>query len=642
MQRKGDKFTQHFSKNKKKQDKKNLEGQKSYRYSEKCGCGSDLIFGKCCYRSDHRIFNLSRYIEKLKNIKLKLNDSILGKFLEDYGTNSEICDIADKLSDDLKIPRFNQIISDIINGWVRIDSSTENFASAIRFEALAIDWTLPGHDKPIIQEAHSILLRKASDRFKKFYLSYSNSQFSYYEVIKVKKAEGSEYNTWILLKEKFTHKKYVIKDPLICSKVFIWDIIIGRLYRIEGFNLFSTSVFILNPEQQKHFNRILFMFWLKDMIAKRPKIMRTLESSYPDLKRDFSHIGASFSKEYLYNPQIYAFLKQNSSILIEIMNLTNQIAPKYPFIVKSPDKQDIIFAECVGELKSDKIIEAVNILRSDIKYFKEVPEMDKPYKFSFDYLIPNVETPVDEEIINYNITPGKLVNLSKEGIVHKIHELFQKTILFGATSIMSDSSIEQQLESVDNFHSGPKIRLGFAEIKKNQIRLVTYSKTSMEKLFTHIKKILKDFLLQLSFPIYDDLLGKSRIESQISEFRQNSLLKEMIQGEDNDLDLVDDLIHLSDLSFDYDDEDDEEEEDLQLISRMMRNSLMKRWINQKIPLLGGKSPKESINDPKNVLLLIDLIKEIENRDDRKGQFDSNCTYSDYLGINLAQFDKKIQ
>lgn len=641
MRRKGNKFTRYSSKNNKNQDKKNLERQNSYRYSEKCGCGSGLIFGKCCYRSDHRIYNLSRYFEKLKNIKLKINNFIQGKLLENYRTNPEICDIADKLSDDLKIPRFSQSISDILNGWERVDSSTENFASAIRLEALTIDWTLPGHNKPIFQEVQSSYFRKASDRIQECYISYSNSQFSYYEVIKVKKAEGSEHNTWILLRDKFTQKKCVIKDPLICSNLFIWDIVIGRLYIVAGFNLFSTSVFILHPEHQKQFNRILFMFWLKHMMAKNPEVLMKLESNYPEMKSDFSHRGASFSKEYIYNKQIHMFLKQNSPILAEIMNLMNQIAPKYPLIIKSPDMQDIIFAECAGELIADKITEAVNILRSDLKYFKEVPEMDKPYKYSFDYLIPNVKTPIDEELINHIITPENLVNLNKEGIVHKIHELLQKTLIFGATSIMLDSSIEQQLNAVENIHTGPKIRVGFVEIKRSQIKLVTYSKTSMEKLFTHIKTILKPFLVQLSFPIYNDVLSKSRIESQFSEYKQNSLLKEMTQVEEDDLEPIDDLVHLSNISFDYD-EEEEKEEYLKFKSHVMRNYLMKRWINQKIPLLGGKSPKESLNDAKNLPLLIDLIKERENTDDREGQFDSNRAYSTYLGIDIAQSDKKVK
>ncbi len=42
---------------------------------------------------------------------------------------------------------------------------------------------------------------------------------------------------------------------------------------------------------------------------------------------------------------------------------------------------------------------------------------------------------------------------------------------------------------------------------------------------------------------------------------------------------------------------------------------------------------------KNIHLLIDLIKERENIDDRKGEFDSNRTYSTFLGIDVAHYQK---
>ncbi|KKK40789.1 MAG: hypothetical protein Lokiarch_48700 [Candidatus Lokiarchaeum sp. GC14_75] len=72
---------------------------------------------------------------------------------------------------------------------------------------------------------------------------------------------------------------------------------------------------------------------------------------------------------------------------------------------------------------------------------------------------------------------------------------------------------------------------------------------------------------------------------------------------------------------------------------MMRYYLMKRWVNQKIPLLGGKTPKESLRDTKNIHLLIGLIKERENDDDRNGEFNSNQTYSTYLGIDVAHYGR---
>ncbi len=634
MRRKGNKFTRDpLIKNSKKHDKINLDQYKSGRYWEKCGCGSDIIFSKCCYRSDHRIFNLTRYLDKLKNIKLKMHDLVLARFLDDYKNIPEIGDIADKLSADLKIPRFNQIINDILNGQVKTETSNERLASAIRFETLAVDRTLPGHNRPIFQESLQFYLRKASDRVKKCYNSYSNSQFSFYEVIRVKKAEGAICNTWVLLRDLFTKKEHVIKDPLICSRLCIWDIVIGRLYRVAGFNLFSTAVFILNPDQQKIFNRILFMFWLKDAVSKDPNVLRELKSKHPQLNTDFSHKYASFSRDYFYNNLVRKFLKLNSPIFMEIMNLMHQVAPQYPFIVKSPDKQDIFYAKSKGELFSEKVIEAVEVIRSDIEYFREVPEMDETNKFSFDYFIDLDESTISEEIIDKTITPENLIKLSKESIVHKIHELFQKTVVFGATSIISDWTMEQKVEAMENINDGQKVRVGFVEIKRDRIKLVTYSKKSMKKLLKHIKTILKSFLVQLSPPIYTDILEKSREQGQFSEHSTYLSSKEKIQSDEANLPHIDNLTNLPEIDF----RDEDEEDILQLESRIMRYYLMKRWTNQKIPLLGGKTPQESLTDAKNIHLLIDLIKERENDDDRRGEFDSNQTYSTYLGIDVAHY-----
>ena len=625
MRRKGYKFTRNsLIKNNKK-----LDRYESGRYWEKCSCGSGLFFSKCCYRSDHRLFNLTRYVDKLKNIKLKMHDLVLARFLDEYKNIPEIGDIVDKLSDDLKIVRFNQIPNEILNGQVKTESSNEILAFAIWFETLAVDRTLPGHDKPIFQEFLKLYLYKATDRVKKCYNSYSKSQFSFYEVLKVKKAEGAICNTWVLIRDLFTKKEHIIKDPLICSRLCIWDIVIGRLYRVAGFNLFSTAVFILNPNQQKIFNRILFMFWIKDAVSKNPNVLRELKSKHPQLDTDFSHKYASFSRDYFYNNLIRKYLKLNSPILMELMNLMYQVAPQYPLIVKSPDKQGIFHAKSKGELFSEKVIEALEVIRSDIDNFREFPELDETNKFSFDYFIDRDESAISEDIIDKTITPENLIKLSKESIIHKIHELFQKTIVFGATPIMLDWTMEQKVEAMENINVGPKVRVGFVEIKRDRIKLVTYSKKSMKKLLKHMKTILKSFIVQLSPPIYTDILEKSRYQSQYLSS------KEKILSDEANIPHIDNLTNLPEIDF----RDEYEEDILQLESRIMRYYLIKRWINQKIPLLEGKTPKESLTDTKNIHLLIDLIKERENADDRSGEFDSNRTYSTFLGIDVAHYQK---
>ncbi len=636
MRKKGNKYNRYPpNKGGKGQQKNQIEHLKSKNYGEKCGCGNDLIFDKCCYREDHRVFKLAHYLDKLKNIKLKVNEIVQRRFLHDYKNNKKIRKITDKLSDDMKIRRVSQLINEVLSGHVVEETASERVASSIHFETLALDLTLPGHEKPIFQEYLRFYLRKVSNRVKNCYTSLSKSQFSLYEVIEVKKAKSANFNTWVLLKDLFTKKEHVIKDPLITSRLYIWDVVIGRLYRVAGFNLFSTAVFMLNPYLQKIFNRMLFMFWLKDIMVKKPNTLNILKSKYPQLNVDFSHKYMLFLRDYFPNIHIQKFLKMNSSLLPEIMRLMNRISPEYPLIVKSPDHKDIFFAECKGELIHEKENEAVEAIRSNIECFREVPEGEASNKVSFDYIISRVDSPIDLEITKKNIIPENLVKLSKEAITRKILELFQKTVIFGVTHVMSDWSMEQQDAVIENLSTGPNVRVGFLEIKRNKIKLVTYSKESMKELLKHVKRILKPSLEQLSPPIYSDILEKSHYHAQISKQSDDLSFDEKIEVYEDIKRNMDAL----ELSPEYDHKTSDEEEALHLESRMMRYYLMKRWVNQKIPLLGGKTPKESLRDTKNIPLLIDMIKERENDDDRNGEFNSNQTYSTYLGIDVAHYKR---
>ncbi len=204
---------------------------------------------------------------------------------------------------------------------------------------------------------------------------------------------------------------------------------------------------------------------------------------------------------------------------------------------------------------------------------------------------------------------------------------------------MSDWSMEQKVDAMENINVGPKVRVGFVEIKRSRIKLVTYSKESMQKLLKDIKKSLKLFILQLSAPIYTDILGKT----QKQDFPYDFSAKRSQEIYNNSIKFATKYqkeIYPLEKKLENNQTDDYEEESLFWESRMMRHYLMKRWINQKIPLLVGKTPKESISDAKNIHLLIDLIKDRENDDDRRGEFDSNRTYSIYLGIDVANYQNK--
>ncbi|MBD3255477.1 MAG: hypothetical protein GF383_10310 [Candidatus Lokiarchaeota archaeon] len=631
MNRKGNKFSRYNSKEKNISEKN--KKKYSSRYYEPCGCGSGRIFGKCCYRSDHRIFNLERYLSKLKNIKLKMHDLVLAKFLELYEEIPEIREITDSLSDYLRIPSFNNIVNDILMKIEYFETSADRAASAIRCEALTIDWTLPKQDKPLLQDALRFYLVKASKRKKECYDSYANSQFSLYEVIKGKKFEDSPQYTWIMVRDLFTKEKYVIKDPLICGQVHIWDVIIGRLYTVADFHLFSTSTFILSTDQMSIFNRILFLFWLKENLEENPSLLDELDDIYPNLSRDFSHIGSNFNGKYLLNEQISQYLKYHSPSLIEIMNLIHENSPNYTPHIKSPDNEKFIWAESIGELQPDKVLRAIEILRTKGKSFSEVPKTDRKNEASFDFLLNYVEIP-KKEIINTSVTPKALAYLDNEEIACKILELLQKNIIINSTPIISSWSLKKKASHLPNLISDSNVRVGSVEIINNTIRLVSYSKKSMKKMWKKINSLLKPCLAQLAPPTYSDFSQTSQMSRSEQDFdyltsMRNEILEEQRADSYQKLDLLLGLENSLDSTF----QDEGDDDSLHLESRELRRFLIKQWKHQKIPVLEGLSPQEAIKRKEYVPLVIDLIKVIENNDDINGDYDFQNSYMKSLGIN---------
>ncbi len=639
MQRKGNKFSRNKPKKADIQSKKKNSIQTSPRLKEKCGCGSGKSFENCCFRSDHKRFNLSKYLLKLKDIKLKMQDLVISRLIEEYQNNPELREIADNLSYNLNLPIFQQIIDDIKNKIDIVETKGDVFMSAIRFEALTIDWTLPGQNRPFFQEALQFYIHKASERIINCYKSLSESQYSMYEVIEVKKAQGYD-NTWIRIRDLFTKKEFVVKDPIICSEMHIWDVIVGRLYRVAGFNLFSTATLILTPGQQKTFNRIVFMLWLKDMCSMKPIFLKRYLAKYPDLKMDFCLKHASFSKEYFYNAHLRNYLKMKSPEIAAIMGLMNRIAPEYPLIVKSPDYQKFLWSESIGEINENKKSEIVELIRSDVKNFHETIPAEETQEYSFDYLLPNEYAPKGDEIMDLSLNPEDLINLNMEEITREVCKLNQNIVIIGTSSISLDDSFEEVVESIENLNRKSTVKAGFINISGKTIKLVTFSRKSMESLRNHVNTMLDPFLTSLSPPIYTDLLNRARHNTYYpSTYEDLTSIENMILNEDP-FKPIDDLLYLPEQISDNEEEfiEMEDEQDIDLMSWMVRRTLMKRWVDQKIPYLGGKSPREVLKEKKNINILIDLIKEKENSADRQGEFNPQDTYSTLLNLNLERMN----
>ncbi|MHA1150706.1 MAG: hypothetical protein ACTSR8_20995 [Promethearchaeota archaeon] len=151
---------------------------------------------------------------------------------------------------------------------------------------------------------------------------------------------------------------------------------------------------------------------------------------------------------------------------------------------------------------------------SESKYFQKVhqSESEQKNKYEFDYFVVN-KFDTGPNIIDEEIAPDKLYPLDTVQMVRKIIKSHQKVIQFGATSFTSDLPTKEMAGEIYNLHKTPTIRVGFIKIKPKRIKLVTYSKKSMESLIRLIKSLLESYLVNLSPPFYSDLVEKNRYET---------------------------------------------------------------------------------------------------------------------------------
>jgi hypothetical protein len=77
----------------------------------------------------------------------------------------------------------------------------------------------------------------------------------------------------------------------------------------------------------------------------------------------------------------------------------------------------------------------------------------------------------------------------------------------------------------------------------------------------------------------------------------------------------------------------------QLYDKFMREHYEK-WIDEKIPALGNKSPREAVKKPSGKEKLVDLLKEIENAEEhrkRRGEVSFDATWLwERLGIEREE------
>lgn len=583
----------------------------SRRFKELCGCGSEKPFIDCCYRPYHKSFNLIRLFNKLKDIKIRLGNKATRHFFRLYQQDLSIKKESDELSKRLEMQTIMEMFREIM--YLHSLSSPEQvnifrysedpFKSAIHFETMVVDRIFPGHKFPLYQKIIKGYLKKSSSLEKECFQSYANSQFDIFEVIEVKKHVKRGLNSWFKLRNVFTGKKYEFKDPTFIGKIHIWDTIIGRLYRIDNFNLLSTSVLIINPRQKNIFLRILFyLLWHWELkINKKP--YSSLIKEYKPLIQDFSNYHLPLNSTLLFNPRLREYLKVDGPIIFEISSIFNQKISSITPNILSPEGNIFLYTEAQGDIKPNSEHDVYTLLKQKSDRFQlNTSHLRISEEFSFDFII-NKSNSLNLEG-EKKLTFEELAAFHKEQFFDKIIEYCKDTVIISKSWINKDLN-----KSIDQLYDTQKAVCGSVEYNGSKLLLATYSKESMVELQGLLGEILGNKLIYLE-------------KKKPIDFRDKKLMDKM---EDYAYEVDKDLYDMVEFTEEMDEciEEDYQNDDISIqknIEEKLYKQLIKRWFDQPLPILQGKTPKKCINDPSMRLILIEIIKEQENFFDKKGYF----------------------
>ncbi len=600
-------------------------------FSEPCRCGSGKIFVECCFRSDHRVFNLRGYLEELKDIKISINNYVYRRFLQEYETNREIRDFSDKVSRQLKMMTVQAYINQFKQGIEFRETDKDRATSAVHFETSCVDYTPKSIEKPLFKEALMFYLRKASQKEKEYIDSFASSQFSLYEVIDVRRADFSSHNTWVLLREVFTHKEYELKDPQITAQLSVWDMVFTRLYHIDGFNLLSTAALILSPEMQKAFNRILLVLWIKDVLKEGPHGIESLRDKYPSLFTAFPNKYASIHRYFYHRSEIRRFLKRNAPLLFQAKGIMRDLpshitSPKF----KAPDDHELNYVECHGMLNPQKKHHFITKLRTRSERFIETSEQGHPGGFKFDYVIPRKKVS-SSRTFDSALTPDDLIQCGIKELTHNIFRFLQKSLQFQVKPLTIDLNPKPRINIDDYLKERPQVKVGFIEIKDSEIFLTTYSEESMKNLRNYLREECAEEVQEL-YPstVHDlqDAREDPNSEASTPEPPPKAVSRFTDGRKSSDLS-GDEIFPLS--------EDGSSEGEFFPMNSVRYKE---RWCNRTLPILEGKTPKEAVDDPDLFLLLIDMVKEMENHNNKTFEYNPNKGCSALLNLDLKNETKK--
>ncbi len=589
--------------------------------TENCGCGSGKSFQTCCYRPEHCSFRLDKYLDQLKEIKVKMTRHLHCKLLTMYcNGNPSIQDAANSLSRAMKIPTIAQTMQDHRSGMHPTQDSTQNrgwgrFVDAMFVESLIIDQRLGGYPQPLIKAYKNILASKSNRLAQEILKTLGESKFSIYEVVDVRKLAKNGQNSWFMLRDVFSGQTYEYKDPLFRGRAHLWDLIVGRRYTANGFHLLSTTVFIISSMQKATFNRMLLHRWLHHGLAAGSFDLDQIEARYPNLFVAFQRHQISLGESGLYNEDVQHFVRSNAYQLLDIFRIINSLNNEFEPIIKTPDNKDYSFTKVQGVLKK-------GTNRKVYTNFRQHPSEFILFEKTFD----EGEPPHDEEdayefsfmkqVADLTVHTPRLKNL-KEMLALPLEE-FSRCMLAANRRVLTvymtaeiaypdrEIPIAPGIKNSDR----SRAKAGSVLVIGNDVTIGTHARENMADLVGLFTKIADGCIERLGKPVPDapDSPGRTvlsreegvPVNKRTKLLRGASIRRERRESPPN--------------------EDATSDREHEVMERRFHEANILAWLDAESEVLGGKSPRQAAGIQALRPIVMDLVKSMENEHDRRGEY----------------------
>ncbi|HME55533.1 MAG TPA: hypothetical protein VKM55_25230 [Candidatus Lokiarchaeia archaeon] len=593
------------------------------RLKERCKCGSGKPFKSCCFRPDHQVYNLSAYFKRLKSIKERINTRVTTALLTRYKNGDpSITKAADELSEAMGAPRLVPLAFKAAEG-----EKSAILTASIHYEALVLDQVLPGHGTSIFMEFAGKKTSPNNPLEEQFITSYAGSKISIYEVIAVKSGNRSGKNSWFLLRDKFSGSTHEFKDPLFTGMLQIWDIVIGRPYFIDNFMIFSTSVLTIPASEVQLFDRLLLLCWgnavvysaSNESIEILDNLERQFATSFKEERISLAHVG-------LYGTDLRQFLSTHSWIVKQVHDLLLGISRDFPPLMKAPDGNPVELVTIKARIKPGCGGELLERFKSEPKHF-EVHDDENEQDFSIAYLVDVTGTiPDNKPVLEF----ATLRNLPPHEFARALGMAYQRTFVIGSTSVALDESDQILASKAMHMIDKKRVHGGSVSREGDFVEIFTYSRAAMPGLEAIVRQIAGDLITSFSAPEYNnefETLGpKKRLLDDLQTLQEigNDVETDIDEGDESEHEHVD---------------LDENQTTMMNLSKAVERKMHLLWLDQPLPALKGKTPRESVEIPEIRPILIDLAKEMDNANGRNKQKRKFPSYIELLG--LGEYSREV-